>query len=56
MNLLKTSTMNYVELSKEIDKTKKKIKDLQDTIKVLEKLQVAEQIKNTESRNRPEWK
>ena len=37
--------MSYDELTNEIIRTKKKIKNAQDTIKLLEKLQVAEEAK-----------
>ena len=50
-------TMNYQQLQKEIEKNKAKIKKLQDTIRLLEKLQIAEQVKqqNKESRNE-QWR
>ena len=59
MNLLNASKMDYVQLSKEIDKTRKKISNLQETIRILEKLQIAEQAKhnkqiNTEGKH--QWK
>ena len=45
MNIATYTRMNYQELSEEIDKTKKKIKTLQEQIRLLEKLQLAEQAK-----------
>ena len=45
MNISNYTRMNYQELSQEIDKTKKKIKTLQEQIRLLEKLQIAEQAK-----------
>ncbi|MBR0308951.1 MAG: hypothetical protein IJH92_08670 [Mogibacterium sp.] len=46
MNISTYTRMNYQELSEEIEKTKKKIKTLQEQIRLLEKLQIAERAKN----------
>ena len=46
MNISNYTRMNYQELSGEIEKTKKKIKTLQEQIRLLEKLQIAERVKN----------
>lgn len=46
MNISTYTRMNCQELSEEIEKTKKKIKTLQEQIRLLEKLQIAERAKN----------
>ena len=43
--------MNSAELSKEIDKQKKKIKSAQETIRLLEKLMIAENAKPIKQNN-----
>lgn len=43
MNLLNTAKMNAKELTIEIEKQKKKIRACQDTIKILERMIIAEQ-------------
>lgn len=57
------TTMNYQQLQKEIEKNKTKIKKLQDTIRLLEKLQIAEQVKqqnikpqNNNNRDDQQWR
>ena len=50
MNISEYVKMNYAELESEIIKQKKKIKAAQDTIKLLEKLQVAEGTKQQSSK------
>ena len=52
MNISTYTRMNYQELSEEIEKTKKKIKTLQEQIRLLEKLQIAEQIKQHSNEGR----
>ena len=49
MNVTAYVKMNSVELGKEIEKQKKKMKSCQDTIKLLEKLQIAENAKTPKS-------
>ena len=59
MNLLNASKMDYVQLSKEIDKTKKKISNLQETVRILEKLQIAEQARHNKQNaveGKHQWK
>ena len=46
MNIATYTRMNHQELSVEIEKTRKKIKTLQEQIRLLEKLQIAERVKN----------
>ena len=59
MNLLNASKMDYVQLSKEIEKTKKKISNLQETVRILEKLQIAEQARHNKQNTvegKHQWK
>ena len=46
MNATTFVRMNSEQLSKEIDKQKKKIRQAQETIELLKKLQIAEQSKS----------
>ena len=51
MNVTAYAKMSYEELTKEIDKQKRKIKIAQETIKLLEKLLIAEKSKPTKGSN-----
>ena len=45
--------MNYTELGQEIDKQKKKIESAKETIRLLEKLQVAEVANQNHTKTQP---
>jgi hypothetical protein len=46
--------MNYTELEQEIDKQKKKIESAKETIRLLEKLQVAEVANQNHKKSQPQ--